>query len=102
MSAPVKPVKLEQTSTYIHITSSLDPSTITEHAAEKNVRLQHKGPIGELDGEHIFEVLDGRTAVARDTEQGRSLVESALSTMRGSEGVKGAQIMETKQRAKRG
>jgi len=98
MSAPIKPVKLEPDSSYIHITSSQTPETIQQQAAKQNVQLQHKGPVGELEGEHIFEVLDtGRRAVARDT----GAVDSAVSALKGTEGVKDAKVMETRQRAKR-
>jgi len=98
MSAPVKPVKLEPNSSYVHITSSQTPETIQQQAAKQNVQLQHKGPVGELEGEHIFEVLDtGRRAVARDT----GTVDSAVSALKGTEGVKDAKVMETRQRVKR-
>lgn len=98
MSAPIKPVKLEPDSSYIHITSSQTPETIQQQAAKQDVQLQHKGPVGELEGEHIFEVLDtGRRAVARDTEA----VDSAVSVLKGTEGVKDAKVMETRQRVKR-
>ena len=51
-----------------------------------------------MEGEHIFEVLDnGRRAVARDT----GAVDSAISALKGIEGVKDAKVMETRQRAKR-
>lgn len=98
MSAPIKPVKLEPNSSYIHITSSQTPEAIQQQAAQHNVQLQHKGPVGELEGEHIFEILDaGRRAVARDT----GVVDSAVTALKGSEGVKDAKVMETRQRAKR-
>jgi len=98
MSAPIKPVKLEPNSSYIHITSSQTPEAIQQQAAKQNVQLQHKGPVGELEGEHIFEILDtGRKAVARDT----GVVDSAVTTLKGSEGVKDAKVMETRQRVKR-
>jgi hypothetical protein len=100
MSAPIKPVKLEPNSSYIHITSSQTPEVIQQQAAQHNVQLQHKGPVGELEGEHIFEILDaGRRAVARDTDAGA--VDSAVTALKGSEGVKDAKVMETRQRAKR-
>jgi hypothetical protein len=102
MSAPVKPVKLEPSSSYIHITSSQNPQTIQQQAAQQNIHIEHKGPVGELEGEHIFEVLNtGREAVTRDTGEGKQVVDSAVTTLKGSEGVKDAKVMETRQRAKR-
>jgi len=102
MSAPVKPVKLEQDSSYIHISSSQTPQAIQQQAAAQNVHLEHKGPIGELEGEHIFEILDTRRrAVSRDTEEGKTAVDSAVDALKGEEGVKDAKVMETRQRTKR-
>lgn len=84
------------------MTSSQNPSAIQQQAASRNIHIEHKGPVGELEGEHIFEVLsDGRDAIARDTEGGKQVVDSAVTALRGSEGVKNAQVMETRQRAKR-
>lgn len=102
MTAPMKPVKLEPNSSYIHITSSQTPETIQQQASTQNVQLQHKGPVGELEGEHIFEILDSRRgAVPRDTDGGKEVVDSAVSALKGAEGVKDAKVMETRQRAKR-
>jgi hypothetical protein len=101
MTAPVKPVKLEPTSSYIHITSPLDPQTIQQTASNQNIHIQHKGPIGELEGEHIFEVLNNGQAVARDSEGGKYIVVRALEGLKAADGVTNAQIMESRQRAKR-
>jgi hypothetical protein len=95
MTAPVKPVKLEPTSSYIHITSPLDPQTIQQTASNQNIHIQQKGPIGE------FEVLNNGQAVARDSEGGKYIVVRALEGLKAADGVTNAQIMESRQRAKR-
>jgi hypothetical protein len=102
MTAPVKPVHLRPTSTYIHISSASDAKTIEDQAAAQNIHIEHKGPVGELEGEHIFEVLDeGRASIPRGSLESRDVVESATSKLKAAEGVKDAKVMETKQRAKR-
>ena len=101
MTAPIKPVKLEPTSSYIHITSPLDPQTIQQTAAAQNIQIQHKGPVGELEGEHIFEVLINGQAVTRDSEGEKGVVMGALEGLKASDGITNAQVMESRQRAKR-
>jgi hypothetical protein len=102
MTAPAKPVQLLPTSTYIHISSNLDPKAIQSQAAAQSVHIEHKGPVGELEGDHIFEVLDeGRAPVASDSVVVRDVAESAVLKLRGTDGVKTATVMETRQRAKR-
>ena len=101
MTAPIKPVKLEPTSSYIHITSPLDPQTIQQTAAAQNIQIQHKGPVGELEGEYIFEVLNNGQAVTRDSEGEKGVVMGALEGLKASDGITNAQVMESRQRAKR-
>ena len=102
MSAPKKPIQLLPYKSYVHLTSTLAPEQILQQAATKNIELVHTGPIGELEGEHVFEVLtEHRASIAGDSITGRNQVETALSTLKGTEGVKNAKILESRQRAKR-
>lgn len=102
MAAPKKPIQLLPYATYVHLTSSLPPQTIQQEAAAQNVVLEHKGPIGELEGEHVFEILDTRrTSIAGDSPNGRDLVQTAVTRLKGTEGIKDAKVLEQKQRTKR-
>lgn len=102
MTAPRKPIQLLPYATYIHLSSSLAPETIQQEAAAHAIHIVHKGPVGELESEHVFEVLDGRRAsIAGDSLVGRDVVESAVLRLKGTDGVKDAKVLEQKQRAKR-
>jgi hypothetical protein len=83
MTAPVKPVHLRPTSTYIHISSASDAKTIEDQAAAQNIH------------------IEGRASIPRGSLESRDVVESATSKLKAAEGVKDAKVMETKQRAKR-
>lgn len=50
----------------------------------------------------MFEVLtEHRASIAGDSVTGRNQVESAVASLKGTEGVKNAKILESRQRAKR-
>lgn len=59
-------------------------------------------PVGELSGEHIFEVLHKGGPVKRDMGGSEAIGTGMVAALKGQEGVKGAKILEVKQRAKRG
>lgn len=100
--APKKPIQLLPYATYVHLTTSLSPETIQREAASQNINIEHKGPIGELEGEHVFEILDARRiSIAGDSPNGRDAVEIAVTRLKGTEGIKDAKVLEQKQRVKR-
>ena len=102
MAAPKKPIQLLPYKSYVHLTSTLEPEKIQQRAAAQNINLVHTGPVGELEGEHVFEVLtEHRASIAGDSVTGRNQVESAVTSLKGTEGVKNAKILESRQRAKR-
>jgi len=97
MSTPVQPPKLEPGRAYVHVSSHSSPDSISNALeATSHCRLQYIGPVGELKGEHIFEVkqADGQGPIER-TEQ------SILGAIKAVPGVKTVKTMEVKQRAKR-
>jgi hypothetical protein len=105
MSAPAKPLSLNPQTAYIHITSSQSPSTLAQAFDQRNsqYKLQYLGPVGELQGEHVFEVRQAGSGSI--LERGSALWKEGeigiLSAVKGVEGVKGAKVLDVKQRTKR-
>ncbi|KAK1921955.1 hypothetical protein DB88DRAFT_375357 [Papiliotrema laurentii] len=98
MSTAKKPVAMQPGLAYIHVTSAQPPSTITSAlSAHSQYHLEYLGPVGELEGEHIFQVQRPDGGVVPRSE----LPEDVLSAIKTVQGVKGAKVLETKQRAKR-
>lgn len=98
MATPSKPPALLPGLSYLHVTSSQPPQTIQDSFTPSSFRLHYVGKVGELEGEHIFEVRHpaGTEVIPRDQLPG-----DVVSAVKGIEGVKGVKILETKQRAKR-
>lgn len=102
MAAPKKPIQLLPYKSYVHLTTTLAPEKILQQAATQNIELVHTGPVGELENEHVFEVLtEHRASIAGDSITGRERVETAVTRLKGTEGVKSASVLESRQRAKR-
>lgn len=98
MSAALKPPKLEPGHSYVHVTSPSGPDAIANALqADQHCRLRYVGPVGELKGEHIFEVQhpDG---TGRPMERAEQPILEAINRV---EAVKGVKVMEVKLRAKR-
>jgi len=104
MAAPIKPVARDPDSVYIHITSASTPSQIELDAETRDVQLRYVGPVGELKGEHIFELCDGERRPVKKSEgiKWKPCQDSAVSALKMVEGVQSAKVLETKQRVKRG
>lgn len=104
MAGPAKPPNLDPNHVYIHVTSSESPSDIAAslRPSTPGNSVRYIGPVGELAGEHIFELhRDGsplKRAVAGSVSVGQGMVQD----LKGVQGVKGAKVLEVKQRAKRG
>ena len=99
MAGPVKPVKLESGHTYVHVTSAQSPNAIMSSANAAGIsQLKYVGPIGELDGEHIFEIIAG----LGDLKSAERAEKPTLEAIKRIEGVKAVKSLEVKQRAKRG
>lgn len=108
MSAPIKPPQLDPNQTYLHITSPLSPTEITQQAQTRDITLTYIAPVGELKGEYIFELSPGSLQPSLEHGTDGSVSEASLERrdgvardLRGVEGIKGAKVMEQKQRAKR-
>ena len=99
MAQPNRPPVIDPGLANIHITSNLPPSTIASGlSAHSEYRLQYIGPVGELQGEYIFQVkTPNNVDVKRSDLQDRPL----LKALKGIDGVKGAKVLESKQRPKR-
>ena len=84
---------------YLHVSTSKDPSSIASSMSNHaQWNLHYIGPVGELSGEHLFEVQQPSGAVLeRSAVQERDLVQ----TVKDATGVKGVKLVEMKQRAKR-
>jgi hypothetical protein len=103
MAQPQKPPNLDPNHVYIHITSPASPSTIASSLkTSEDGGIRYVGPVGELSGEHIFEVLQKGGPVKRDVGGAEAVGSGVVAALKGQEGVKGAKILEVKQRAKRG
>lgn len=85
--------------TYLHITSPLAPEALSASLASAPLKLEYRGPVGELEGEHVYEVVGGNDGL--DGETWKRDGEHVLRSVRAVEGVKGAQELVAKQRAKR-
>ena len=97
MAASVRPPKLELGHAYVHISSSSSPDTITNaFMSNPHCRLKYMGPVGELKGEHIFEVshAEGGSAMA-------SAEKPVLDAIKTVVGVNAVKAMDVKPRAKR-
>jgi hypothetical protein len=105
MSTPAKPVTLNPQLTYLHVTSPQPHSVLSETFSVKHpdYRLHYVGPVGELKGEHIFEVHQAQKAgaVERDSMEWKNGGQEVLQAIKAVEGVKGVKVLEVKQRAKR-
>ncbi|WVF72951.1 hypothetical protein IAT40_007769 [Kwoniella sp. CBS 6097] len=107
--APVKPIKFEPNHLYLQV--SFDPSTnpsqqLPANIAHSSLSAKYLGPVGELKGEGIYQVVQANdgSAVKRDntglwsSEKEKEVVE----VVKRSVGIKGVKVMpELKQRAKR-
>ncbi|BEJ13544.1 hypothetical protein CspHIS471_0307180 [Cutaneotrichosporon sp. HIS471] len=82
--------------TYIHITSRVAPEDISKSLADSPVRLEYRGPVGELEGEHVFEVVG-----AAESDVWKRDHANVLQNMRKKDGIRSATVLEAKQRAKR-
>lgn len=101
MSAQAKiPLALQPGLSYIHITSKQSPQQIQASVPNKDWEINYLGPVGELEGEHIFEVRrpSGEVVKREELAEGPGGV---VDVLKGISGVKGAKLLETKQRAKR-
>jgi hypothetical protein len=105
MSAPAKPLDLDPDTAYIHITSSQPASSLSQTFASQSsaYRLHYVGPVGELKGEHVFEVRQakGLHAVKRDSETWTHSQQDIIGAAKAVDGVSGVKVLETKQRVKR-
>lgn len=104
MAQPQKPPNLDPNHVYIHITSPSSPSTISDSlgAAHGDSSIRYVGPVGELSGEHIFEVQHQGAPLKRDIGGGAGVGSQVVAALKGVDGVKGAKVLEVTQRAKRG
>lgn len=101
MSAPAKPIPRDSSLVYITVSSPLSPDEITRGAAEKEANINYIGPVGELKGEHIFQVVAKDGPMKRDSPTWQETRTNILDGVRGVEGVWSATIMEEKSRSKR-
>ncbi|KAI9634132.1 uncharacterized protein MKK02DRAFT_38804 [Dioszegia hungarica] len=89
MAQPQKPPNLDPNHVYIHITSPSSPSTIADSLAPAT-------------GDNSLKYIGQGAPVKRDTEGGAGAGSGVVTALKGVEGVKGAKVLEVKQRAKRG
>ncbi|GMK56558.1 hypothetical protein CspeluHIS016_0303980 [Cutaneotrichosporon spelunceum] len=82
--------------TYIHITSHMAPEDLSRQLSDSPVKLEYRGPVGELEGEHVFEVVG-----AADSDVWKRDSTNVIRNVREKDGVSGAAVLEAKQRAKR-
>jgi hypothetical protein len=102
---------LDPSNTYIHITSPSSPSSLSSlltsalsalpNAGGTGGTLRYIGPVGELKDEHIFEVVGPDGPVRRDSPLWKESQGGIMGSIKAAEGVKGAKVMEMRQRAKR-
>ncbi|WVR00142.1 hypothetical protein IAU59_007284 [Kwoniella sp. CBS 9459] len=107
--APVKPIKFEPNHIYLQVSfKPFDSSSNTppppSNIAHSSLSANYLGPVGELNGEGIYQVVqttDG-SAVKRDTTQWIGNERDIVDAVKRSQGVKEVKVMpELKQRAKR-
>ncbi|KLT45886.1 hypothetical protein CC85DRAFT_282036 [Cutaneotrichosporon oleaginosum] len=82
--------------TYIHISSHIAPAELSERLSDSPVKLEYRGPVGELEGEHVFEVVG-----AAESNEWKRDGEHVLRSLRERDGITGANVLEPKQRVKR-
>ncbi|WWD19679.1 hypothetical protein CI109_104141 [Kwoniella shandongensis] len=101
---PVKPPKLEPEHVYLQISyASSEPPSSLPGGASSPIQLKYVGPVGELKGEGIFEVItrDGGV-VKRGEDIWQRGEKDVLQEVKKVEGVRSVKVMpELKQRAKR-
>ncbi|WRT70180.1 uncharacterized protein IL334_007174 [Kwoniella shivajii] len=99
--APVKPISINPEETYIQISyTTSEPPKL----AYQGVELEYKGPVGELKGEGIFQVLhqDNASPVKRSEELWLNKKDGLVKELKGLNGVTGVNAMgELKMRSKR-
>jgi hypothetical protein len=91
MSSQAKiPPALQPGLSYIHITSPQTPEQIQASIPNKDWAIKYLGPVGELDGEHVFEVrkLSGEVLKRDELAEGAGGVVSVLKGVQGVKGVK--------------
>jgi hypothetical protein len=82
--------------TYIHISSHIAPADLSDRLADSPVKLEYRGPVGELENEHVFEVVG-----AAESDVWKRDGANVVRSVREKDGITGATVLEAKQRAKR-
>jgi hypothetical protein len=115
-SGPAKPPTLHPENAYVHITSAASPSalqaainaqpglgsSLTGEETGTGLSAAYVGPVGELKDEHIFAITVAQGATVKRAESvWQKESDSVLSAIRRVEGVKGVNVLEMRQRAKR-
>lgn len=95
------PTTLLPDRTYLAISSSLDPESLSASLQGLPVKLQYRGPVGELEGEHIFEVEGSGGAIAPTSEEWTKRSEDVVQNVKRAQGVTGVKALVAKQRTKR-
>ncbi|TXT06002.1 hypothetical protein VHUM_03763 [Vanrija humicola] len=105
MASPSKPVAILPDHTYIHVSSNLAPDAISaalESSEQPDVKLEYRGPVGELEGEYIFEVASkAGEPVKRSGDLWSAHGDAVVHSVRAVPGVGGAEVLEAKRRPKR-
>ncbi|WVR07637.1 hypothetical protein IAU60_004679 [Kwoniella sp. DSM 27419] len=98
-TAPVKPVKLEPDHVYLQVSyASAQPPSLHHDSLDA----RYVGPIGELKGEGIYQVVQKDGAPVKRSESWHSAEKGLVDQVRRSDGVKAVKVMpELKQRQKR-
>lgn len=102
---PARPPTLHPEHTYVHVTSPQPPASLSNAITpglSGGTQLRYVGPVGELDGEHIFEVMRSNQPLKRDTPDWTAVKDGLVKEVKAADGVKAAKILEQKQRMKRG
>lgn len=86
--------------TYIAVSSRLDPETLSAGLNLPDMQLTYRGPVGELDGEHIFEV-ERNGPIAPDSPQWLEKRDSVVAGVKRAHGVTGVLPLGMRQREKR-
>lgn len=93
------PTEIHPGRTYIQVTTN-DPSAIKK-SPSPGVGLEYRGPVGELQDEHVFEVTSADGMLAPDSRQWKREAPQLLEEVKSVPGVQGVQELEAKQRTKR-
>ncbi|EJT49944.1 hypothetical protein A1Q2_06782 [Trichosporon asahii var. asahii CBS 8904] len=93
------PAEIHPDRTYIHVTTN-DPKAIAK-SPSPGVGLEYRGPVGELDGEHVFEVTSADGYLAPDSRQWKREGPELLKEVKAIPGVQDVQPLTAKPRAKR-